>query len=78
MTPMTIMYRYIKALHTYLVSFSKRAQPLLDVETQQREAEEVFSRQWEAGEIEGWEEAYKTNPAGEGEGIWCAACEYIL
>ena len=69
-------YRYIKSLHAYLLSFTKRAQPLVDIETLQREAEEVFTRQWEAGEIEGWEEIrHNKSTDGEGEGIWCAACE---
>ncbi|KAI0743275.1 hypothetical protein BC629DRAFT_1599629 [Irpex lacteus] len=66
---------YIKALHTYLLSFTKRSQPLFDVDSHQREAEEVFTRQWEAGEIEGWEEN-RAAKVGEGvEGIWCAACQ---
>lgn len=70
-------FRYIKSLHAYLLSFTKRAQPLVDIETQQRDAEEVFNRQWEAGQVEGWEETRQNKPAaeGEGEGIWCAACE---
>ena len=73
------LVRYIKALHSYLLSFTKRAQPLVDVDTQQKETEAQFSVQWEAGEIEGWEET-KVKPAangeGNGEGIWCSACEY--
>ncbi|KAH9939987.1 RNA splicing factor PRP9 [Amylocystis lapponica] len=70
---------YIKALHGYLISFTKRAQPLVDVESRQREAETAFLKQWEAGEIEGWEESRQgkaaTNGNGTGEGIWCAACQ---
>ncbi|KAI0089104.1 RNA splicing factor PRP9 [Irpex rosettiformis] len=66
---------YIKALHTYLLSFTKRSQPLVDIASQQREAEEVFIRQWEAGEIEGWEEN-RAAQNGEGSGgIWCSACQ---
>lgn len=70
--------RYIKALHSYLLSFTKRAQPLVDVDTQQKEAEAQFSAQWEANEIEGWEEPQPkaaSNGEGNGEGIWCAACK---
>ena len=70
---------YIRALHAYLVSFTKRSQPLVDVETQQREAEEQFDKIWEAGVPEEWQDARQAKaPAtenGEG-GIWCAACEY--
>lgn len=67
---------YIKALHSYLLSFTKRAQPLVDIETQQKEAEGIFNRQWEAGEIEGWEEVRSKAANSEGgEGIWCAACK---
>lgn len=72
---------YIKALHTYLASFKKRALPLVDSEFQQREAEAEFNKKWDAGEIEGWEEARQTksaaNSEGNGEGIWCAACQKL-
>ncbi|KAI0082405.1 hypothetical protein K474DRAFT_1585641 [Panus rudis PR-1116 ss-1] len=69
---------YIKALHTYLISFTRRAQPLYDIESQQRLAEEEFNTKWVAGEIEGWEEVKQeksANVSGEGEGIWCVACQ---
>lgn len=37
----------------------------------------MFTKQWEAGSIEGWEEI-RAAPNGEGsEGIWCAACMYF-
>jgi len=69
---------YIKNLHTYLLSFAKRTQPLVDIETQQREAEVTFNSQWEGGEIKGWE---GSNPAktlaneNGTVGIWCPACQ---
>lgn len=66
--------RYIKALHTYLLSFTKRAQPLVDTESQQREAEAIFNQQWDSGLIEGWEDA-APKTTGEGPGIWCSACK---
>lgn len=66
---------YIKALHAYLLSLMRRSQPLVDVESQQREAAAQFSKQWEAGEIEGWEEESKLKVAENGDGIWCAACQ---
>lgn len=71
--------RYIKNLHTYLLSFSKRTQPLVDIDAQQRVAETDFETEWEAGSIAGWEEAKpKTQAAnGEGGGIWCAACKWV-
>ena len=60
------------------MSFTRRAQPLVDVESQQKQAEAEFSSKWDAGEISGWEEERSNKPAenGKGEGIWCAACEY--
>ncbi|EMD40919.1 hypothetical protein CERSUDRAFT_44990 [Gelatoporia subvermispora B] len=74
---------YIRSLHTYLLSFMKRAQPLVDVESQQREAEAEFASRWDAGDVEGWEDtrrgktapnASATSNGSEG-GIWCAACQ---
>ncbi|KAH9938371.1 uncharacterized protein B0H18DRAFT_1112538 [Fomitopsis serialis] len=47
---------YIRALHTYLVSFTRRAQPLVDMESQQKEASARFTSKWDADEILGWEE----------------------
>ncbi|KAF7964977.1 hypothetical protein HWV62_23040 [Athelia sp. TMB] len=68
---------YIKNLHTYLLSFSKRTQPLVDVDAQQRHAEVDFEAKWEAGEISGWETAKPKVQVSNGEagGIWCAACQ---
>ncbi|KZT72566.1 hypothetical protein DAEQUDRAFT_749309 [Daedalea quercina L-15889] len=70
---------YIRALHTYLVSFTKRAQPLVDVESQQKEAEVQFASKWDADEISGWEDERpnKHSTNGNGEGIWCAACQKL-
>ncbi|KAH8094818.1 RNA splicing factor PRP9 [Cristinia sonorae] len=67
---------YVKSLHTYLTSFIKRAQPLLDVETQQRDAEAEFDKKWEAGETGDWAEVRQAS-APSGEGIWCAACQKL-
>ena len=53
----------------------KRAQPLVDVESQQRETETTFNQQWEAGLIEGWEEAVPQQAPENGVGIWCSACK---
>ncbi|KAI0375800.1 RNA splicing factor PRP9 [Pilatotrama ljubarskyi] len=68
---------YIRALHAYLISFMKRSQPLVDVESQQREAEEQFNKYWDSGETEEWEESQPKAPENvNGEaGIWCAACQ---
>jgi hypothetical protein len=71
--------RYIKTLHSYLWSFAKKTQPLVDIESQQRDAETEFDRIWEAGEVEGWEEisSGKVQTNGNGtSGIWCSACKY--
>ncbi|KAL1944313.1 hypothetical protein VTO73DRAFT_3498 [Trametes versicolor] len=67
---------YIRALHAYLISFTKRSQPLIDVESQQREAEAHFNTYWELDESNDWEEAQVKAPEnGSGDGIWCAACQ---
>jgi splicing factor 3A subunit 3 len=69
---------YIEALHSYLLSFTKRIQPLEDIETKQQIIQAEFEQKWAAGEIEGWgESAEKISPQGEAgtEGIWCAACQ---
>jgi splicing factor 3A subunit 3 len=73
--------RYIKNLHTYLLSFAKRTQPLVDVDIQHQEAEVEFNEKWEAGDIQGWEESTiskpQTNVNGT-TGIWCSACKYYI
>ncbi|KAG6842012.1 hypothetical protein C0991_003538 [Blastosporella zonata] len=68
---------YIQNLHTYLLSFAKRTQPLVDVQTQQQEVEVEFNRTWETQEISGWEESKPQASAnGTGSvGIWCAPCQ---
>jgi len=70
---------YIQNLHAYLVSFTKRTQPLVDVDLQQQEAEVEFDRKWEAEEISGWEESKpKLQINGnDSSGIWCAACQKL-
>ena len=60
----------------------KRSQPLVDVESQQREAEQRFNKAWEeSGLAEEWQDPKQAKaPAGEnGEssGIWCAACKCL-
>lgn len=74
---------YLRALRTYLISFTKRSQPLVDVESQQREAEEQFNKAWEESELaEEWQDAKLAKATaganGEGGGIWCTACKYSL
>lgn len=61
------------------MSFTRRAQPLVDVESQQKQAESEFASRWDAGEISGWEEERSKRNAenGHGEGIWCAACKCV-
>ncbi|KAG6878602.1 hypothetical protein C0993_003057 [Termitomyces sp. T159_Od127] len=68
---------YIQNLHTYLLSFTKRTQPLVDVDIQQQEAEADFNKRWEAQEITEWEEKrLQASTNGNGSaGIWCAACQ---
>ncbi|TFK43682.1 hypothetical protein BDQ12DRAFT_643299 [Crucibulum laeve] len=68
---------YIKDLHTYLLSFMKRTQPLVDVESQQRAAADEFAQKWDVRGIPGWEGSpEKTQANGnESAGIWCVACQ---
>ncbi|KAJ3993534.1 hypothetical protein F5050DRAFT_691867 [Lentinula boryana] len=73
---------YIKALQTYLVSFTKRTQPLGDVDLQQQEATAEFEKLWEAGGLTGWKEENvndkkqaSINGSINGGGIWCSACQ---
>ncbi|KAF4575109.1 hypothetical protein EYR40_005158 [Pleurotus pulmonarius] len=68
---------YIHTLHSYLSSFSKRTQPLVDVDSQEKAAGAEFDAKWEAGEIEGWGESKAKAPANgsEAPGIWCAPCQ---
>src|SRR6266404_3261982 len=70
---------YIGALHTYLTSFMRRTQPLLDIDSKQAATVEEFNTLWDAGELdEGWiDESQKAPPDGSGEAIWCTACEYF-
>jgi len=69
--------RYIRSLHSYLLSFVKRTQPLVDIDSQQLEAEAEFNRIWEAREMTEWEESSgsKVQANGNGlSGVWCSAC----
>ncbi|KAJ4479330.1 hypothetical protein J3R30DRAFT_3477551 [Lentinula aciculospora] len=72
---------YIKALHTYLLSFTRRTQPLGDVAIQQQEAAAEFEKLWEAGELSDWKEENGNgkkaamNGSTNGSGIWCSACQ---
>lgn len=60
----------------------KRSQPLVDVESQQREAEQQFNKAWEEpGLVKEWQDSKQakapTGENGESGGIWCAACKYL-
>ncbi|KIY73801.1 hypothetical protein CYLTODRAFT_428350 [Cylindrobasidium torrendii FP15055 ss-10] len=63
---------YITDLYSYLVSFAKRTQPLVDIDVQQQDAEDAFNNLWDAGDLKEWEEVAKVDSGG---GIWCAACQ---
>jgi len=69
-------FSYLLALHTYLLSFTKRTQPLQDTEQIQKESEAEFDSLWEENKIEGWDFA-KEKPKEEGDGIWCSACHKL-
>jgi splicing factor 3A subunit 3 len=69
-------------LHDYLLSFVKRTQPLVDIQTKHREAEVEFDQKWDAGEFVDWEEnkvaKRSANMDGAGEGLWCSACKSVV
>ncbi|KAG8810434.1 hypothetical protein FRC17_002939 [Serendipita sp. 399] len=64
---------YLTGLYSYLLSFSKRTQPLLDIDSLQRQAEDEFEALWGEGNVPGWEVVVKTGM--NEEGIWCRACQ---
>ncbi|KAF4619400.1 hypothetical protein D9613_005125 [Agrocybe pediades] len=70
---------YIKNLHSYLLSFVKKTQPLVDVESQQRSAAAEFDKKWDNHDLEGWEdsspESKSQTNGDESAGIWCSACQ---
>ncbi|EJD01568.1 uncharacterized protein FOMMEDRAFT_126603 [Fomitiporia mediterranea MF3/22] len=70
---------YITGLHSYLLSFAKKSQPLVDVTGQQRVAEAEFESLWADRKVEGWEDPSDSKLNGvkteEGEGVWCSACQ---
>jgi len=69
---------YIKTLHSYLLSFAKRTQPLVDVDAQHQKAEAEFNEKWDAGGIPGWEESTNSKTqtnSNSTTGIWCSACQ---
>ncbi|KAI0065833.1 RNA splicing factor PRP9 [Artomyces pyxidatus] len=69
---------YISSLHSYLTSFMRRTQPLVDLDSRQTTARATFEQKWEANEVEGWEETSHSKAQANGngaEGIWCSACQ---
>lgn len=59
----------------------KRSQPLVDVGSQQQEAEQQFEKFWESEGAEEWQDTRQSKaPTSEnGEsGVWCAACKYHI
>ncbi|KAI0321996.1 hypothetical protein OF83DRAFT_1050217 [Amylostereum chailletii] len=72
---LTLSFSYIRSLHTYLLSFLRRTQPLVDIDSRQRDAETAFGNLWETGDIHEWLESSKTQEGNNTEGIWCPACQ---
>ncbi|KAF9478160.1 hypothetical protein BDN70DRAFT_880316 [Pholiota conissans] len=69
---------YIKNLHGYLLSFTKKTQPLEDIDTRQKNAAIEFDNKWDANEIRGWEDVIESKNLENGTengGIWCSACQ---
>ncbi|KAI6003673.1 hypothetical protein EDD15DRAFT_2455413 [Pisolithus albus] len=65
---------YIHMLHDYLLSFMKKTQPLIDVDSKLQEQDSEFQKKWEAGEFsEDWDNhlpSKRTNDAAENKNIW--------
>ncbi|KZS97869.1 hypothetical protein SISNIDRAFT_477224 [Sistotremastrum niveocremeum HHB9708] len=72
---------YIAALHSYLLSFTKRTQPLTDVEGLQEKATEEFEALWGSTLSKEWETPIAPQNGksenGHTDGIWCAACQKL-
>ncbi|KAG8924369.1 hypothetical protein FRC02_010478 [Tulasnella sp. 418] len=66
---------YITSLYNYLLSYTKRTQPLVDIESQQRDAMAEFEKLWNEGQITGWGDDY-LGPNGS-EGVYCTACQKL-
>ncbi|KAK1231827.1 Pre-mRNA-splicing factor sap61 [Marasmius sp. AFHP31] len=68
---------YIKGLHSYLVSFVRKTQPLQDIDASQEEAKQEFEKAWAAGEVKDWEDGSEKRAQEQGTsgGIWCVACQ---
>ncbi|KAG9317504.1 hypothetical protein JVU11DRAFT_1709 [Chiua virens] len=69
---------YIRSLHDHLLSFLKRTQPLIDIDSKHREDEAEFLKKWDAGEFDAdWEDqSNKRVPSSEEAGsIWCSPCQ---
>ncbi|KAF5393100.1 hypothetical protein D9757_001343 [Collybiopsis confluens] len=71
---------YIQNLHAYLLSFTRRTQPLDGIDLQLEETRN-FDKMWEAGEMKDWEESnvkkIPGNENGDTGGIWCSACQKV-
>ncbi|KIJ70154.1 hypothetical protein HYDPIDRAFT_121637 [Hydnomerulius pinastri MD-312] len=70
---------YIQNIHDYLLSFVKKTQPLVDIDSKHQEAEAEFQKGWEEGAFdEDWDDGQSTKRTASSEesgGIWCSACQ---
>jgi splicing factor 3A subunit 3 len=60
---------YLNALHDYLYNFFRRSKPLFDINALEEEALLEFNKQWEQGEVAGWD----VNTSNQD--LFCAACQ---
>ncbi|GAA5835146.1 hypothetical protein JCM3766R1_006883 [Sporobolomyces carnicolor] len=71
--------KYLTELLSYLSGFYERVFPLGDLDLVLKDADRDFARKWDQGEVAGWTTQDSTSgdadKKGEGEGIWCAACQ---
>ncbi|TXT12875.1 hypothetical protein VHUM_01276 [Vanrija humicola] len=69
---------YVQTLYNYLVSFFRRALPLINVQKKLDASEASFESAWAADEVPGWSEGKsggKKAEANGGAGIWCPYCQ---
>ncbi|KAE8228372.1 hypothetical protein CF326_g6700 [Tilletia indica] len=74
---------YLQSLQSYLLTFLRKTQPLLDVDALERRIQEEIESAWEKGEARGWEDRGETlfgkgkakaSAEASSEAIWCEAC----
>ena len=68
---------YVSNLSSYLEGFVRRTRPLDHLSQTFQKIEREFEIDWSEGKVPGWTAQIGAEPQtqGNGEGVWCAACE---